>query len=75
MKKLAYSVIGIGGILTILILAQNIFIPFVYGIILWFLGRFFKNLLHKVPFLKKRIPNWLINTFIFVVIVLGISAI
>ncbi|MEM6540741.1 MAG: AI-2E family transporter, partial [Bacteroidota bacterium] len=75
MKKLAYSVIGIGGILTILILAQNIFIPFVYGIILWFLGRFFKNLLHKVPFLKKRVPNWLINTFIFVIIVLGISAI
>lgn len=75
MKKLAYSVIGIGGVLTILILAKSILIPFVYGIILWFLGRYFKNVLHKIPFFKKRIPNWLINTFIFVIIVFGISAI
>ncbi|MEL6306183.1 MAG: AI-2E family transporter, partial [Bacteroidota bacterium] len=30
---------------------------------------------HKIPFLKKRVPNWLINTFIFVIIVFGVSAI
>ncbi|MEL6484633.1 MAG: hypothetical protein AAFP96_07280, partial [Bacteroidota bacterium] len=60
MKKLAYAVIGIGGVLTLLIFGKSILIPFVYGIILWFLGRYLKNLQHKIPFLKKRIPNWLI---------------
>ncbi|MGD1946824.1 MAG: AI-2E family transporter [Croceivirga sp.] len=73
MKNLAYSVIGIGGILSVLILGESILIPFVYGIILWFLGRYFKNVLHKIPFLKKYVPNWLINTFIFVIIVFGVS--
>ncbi|MEO1485707.1 MAG: AI-2E family transporter [Bacteroidota bacterium] len=73
MKKLAYAVIGIGGVLTLLIFGKSILIPFVYGIILWFLGRYLKNLQHKIPFLKKRIPNWLINTLIFAIIVLGIS--
>ncbi len=75
MKKLAYAVIGIGGVLTMLIYAQNILIPLVYGIVLWFLGRYFKNLLYKIPFLKNRMPNWLINTFIFTLIFLGISLI
>lgn len=73
MKRLAYSVIGIGGILALLILAESILIPFVYGIVLWFLSRFFKNLLHKIPFLKKRIPNWLLNTFVFALVLIGLS--
>lgn len=73
MKRLAYSVIGIGGILALLILAESILIPFVYGIVLWFLSRFFKNLLHKIPFLKKRMPNWLLNTFVFALVLIGLS--
>ena len=75
MKKLAYAVIGISGILALLILAESILIPFVYGIVLWFLSRYFKNLLHKVPFLKKRVPNWLLNTFVFAIVLIGLSLI
>jgi predicted PurR-regulated permease PerM len=72
MKKLAYSVIGIAGILAFLILAKDILIPFVYGVILWFLGRFFKDLAYKIPFFKKHLPSWLVSsvTFIFIVLVL-----
>ncbi|MGK0385408.1 MAG: AI-2 transport protein TqsA [Patiriisocius sp.] len=72
MKKLAYSVIGIAGILAFLILAKDILIPFVYGVILWFLGRFFKYLAYKIPFFKKHLPSWLVSsvTFIFIVLVL-----
>lgn len=75
MKKLAYLVIGVGGILALLILAQNILVPFVYGIVLWFLSRYFKNLLHKIPLLKAKVPNWLINTFVFAIVFLGLSII
>ena len=75
MKKLAYAVIGIGGVLTLLLLAKSILIPFVYGVVLWFLSRYFKNLLHKIPALKKNVPNWLINTFVFAIVFLGLSLI
>ncbi len=73
MKKLAYSVIGIGGVLALLILAKGILIPFVYGIILWFLGRYFKNLAYKIPFFKKYLPGWLVSSVIFLFIVFLVS--
>lgn len=73
MKRLAYSVIGIGGVLALLILAKGILIPFVYGIILWFLGRYFKNLIYKVPFIKKYLSAWLVSSFMFLIIVLLLS--
>ena len=75
MKKLAYSVIGIGGVLTLLIIAQNILIPFVYGIVLWFLGRYFKKVLYKIPLLQKREPHWVISTLVFGIIFMGVSLI
>ena len=75
MKKLAYSCIGIGGALALLILGQSILIPFVYGLVLWFLSRYFKNLLHKIPLFKKKVPNWLINTFVFALVLVGLSLI
>lgn len=75
MKKLAYASIGIGGLITLLIVAKSILIPFVYGVVLWFLSRFFKNLLHKVPFLKKQVPNWLVNSFVFILVFIGLSLI
>ncbi len=73
MKKLAYSVIGIGGILALLILGQSTLIPFVLGIVLWYLSRFFKNVLHSIPFIREKVPNWLVNTLIFILIVSGLS--
>ncbi|MEM6814823.1 MAG: AI-2E family transporter [Bacteroidota bacterium] len=75
MKKLAYLIVGIGGTLALLILAKSILIPFIYGIVLWFLSRYFKNLLHKIPFFKKRISNWLINAFVFTIVFVGLSLI
>ncbi|GAA3508536.1 AI-2E family transporter [Aquimarina addita] len=73
MKKLAYLVIGIGGILALLILGENILIPFMYGIILWFLGHTLKNLTYKVPVFKKYLPSWLVSSVIFLVIIMLLS--
>ncbi len=73
MKKLAYAVIGIAGVLALLILGESILLPFVYGVVLWFLSRYFKNLLYQIPFLKKRVPNWLVNTFVFLIVLIGLS--
>ncbi|MDT0607720.1 AI-2E family transporter [Croceitalea rosinachiae] len=75
MKKLAFLVIGIGGIIALLIMAKNIIIPFAYGVALWFLGRYFKNLAYKIPLFKKYLPSWLISSIIFVFIIITISLI
>lgn len=73
MKKLAYLSVGVAGILALLILAESILIPFVYGVVLWFLSRYFKNMLQKIPVLKKKAPNWLLNAFVFLLVFLGLS--
>ncbi|MEM9897472.1 MAG: hypothetical protein AAF789_13995, partial [Bacteroidota bacterium] len=72
MKKLAFSIIGIGGIIAFLLLAKTILIPFVYGVVLWFLSRYLKDLLLRIPFLKSRLPNWLTNTFVFATVFLAL---
>ena len=61
--------------MTFLILAKSILIPFVYGLVLWFLSRYFKNLLHKIPLLKSKVPNWLINAVVFALVFFGLSLI
>lgn len=73
MKKLVYAVIGIGGVLALLTLADNILIPFVYGVVVWFLASFIKRQIVKIPFLKKRVPNWIINTLAFLLILIILS--
>jgi predicted PurR-regulated permease PerM len=72
MKKLAYAVIGIGGVIALLILAESILIPFVYGIVIWFLASFIKRQIQKIPFLKNKVSNWVINSiaFLFILAVL-----
>ena len=61
--------------MALLILAESILVPFVYGIVLWFLSRYFKNLLQKIPILRKKAPNWLLNAFVFVLVFFGLSII
>ena len=73
MKKLAYSVIVLSGILALLIFGKSIIIPFVYGLVLWFLGRYFKNLVNKIPFFKKYFPSWLVSSVVFILMVITIG--
>ncbi len=73
MKKLAQAVIAIGGILALLIYSQDILIPFLYGIILWFLGHTLKKLAYKVPLFRNHFPSWLVSSLIFILIVASLS--
>ncbi|MEO1255131.1 MAG: AI-2E family transporter, partial [Bacteroidota bacterium] len=38
-------------------------------------SKFLKYLLHKIPFLKTKAPNWLINAFVFALVFIGLSLI
>ncbi|MCP4460494.1 MAG: AI-2E family transporter [Cytophagales bacterium] len=46
-------------IVFILITGQDLLIPFVFAVLIWFLVRKVKSALDKVPFFKDRFPNWL----------------
>lgn len=73
MKKLAFASLGIAGVLALLIYAEGILIPLVFGVILWFLGKSFKKLVEKIPFIKKRLPGSVINILVFVLLVVLIG--
>lgn len=73
MKKLAYASLGIAGVLTLLIYAESILIPLVFGVVLWFLGKSFKKLVEKIPFIKKRLPGSVVNILVFVLLVVLIG--
>jgi len=76
MKKLAYALIAIAGILALLILAEGILIPLVFGVIVWFLGKSFKKLVERIPYVKKKLPGTVVNILVFglvVVLVLVLS--
>lgn len=73
MKRLAYASLGLAGVLALLIYAEGILIPLVFGVILWFLGKSFKKLVEKIPFIKKRLPGTVVNIIVFVLLVVLIG--
>lgn len=50
-------------IVIILIYGQDLIIPFVMGLLLWFVMRQMKAVLDKVPFIKNKIPSWVKTLF------------
>lgn len=71
MKKLAYSVIGLAGVLALLIYAESILIPLVFGVILWYLGTSLKKLATKIPMIGSKLNTTMINVLVFIVLVIG----
>ena len=66
--------ITIIAIVFILIVGQSLLIPFVLALLLWFIVKEIKNLINRVPFIKKKFPGWLKNllTSIFIIGVLSL---
>ncbi len=73
MKNLAYSILGIGGVIALLILAESILIPFVFGVILWFLGKSLKSLVRKTPKVGSKLPSLLVNVIVFILLVVVVG--
>jgi len=73
MKNLAYTVIGVGGILALLILAKSTLIPLTYGVVIWFLSRYFKNQVNRIPIIRDKAPDWLVGTFAFILVVFALG--
>jgi len=63
-------------IVTIFYYGKNLIVPFVLALILWFLIKEIRDLLNKIPFIKNKIPNPILNALGFAVIfaILGFVA-
>ena len=58
LQKTAATLVLIISIIFLLIYGQSILVPFILGVLLWFIGREIKNGLDKIPFIKHYLPNW-----------------
>lgn len=58
LRNLAYlSVVSIT-VITALIYGQSLLVPFILGILLWFIIHEFKAYMNRIPLVKNRFPSW-----------------
>lgn len=72
-QNTAYFLITSIGIVTILIYGQSLIIPFVLGLLFWFIMRGTKATLDKIPFVRKKFPSWLKGIIASLTIILVIG--
>ncbi|MEL6252638.1 MAG: AI-2E family transporter [Bacteroidota bacterium] len=72
MQKTAYFLISAIGIVMILIYGQSLLVPFVMGLLFWYMMRGIKKYLQKIPFVKKNFPSWLQTTLATLTVVIVI---
>jgi len=59
LRNTAYFFISAIGIIVTLIYGKDLLLPFVLGVLFWFMMRGLKAVLEKIPFVKKKFPSWL----------------
>jgi len=72
--KRIYFLLIVVIIVVLLIYAQNLLIPFVLAILIWFVIRVLKSLLRRIPFMKKW-PHWLMTTLSSIILISLLSLI
>ncbi len=73
LQKTAAVFIIILSTIFLLIYGQSILVPFILGMLLWFIGREIKNALDKIPFVKRNLPNWSKHILSLVLIITVLS--
>lgn len=65
MQKIAYLLISLIAIGYILIIADNIIIPLILALLIWFIVKDIRELLNRIPFIKNRVPSFIQNSLVF----------
>ncbi len=74
LQKTAYLLLSGICLVIALIYGQSILMPFVLGVLLWFIGRELKASLNRIGFVKNKFPEWIKN-ILSVAIIVGLLAI
>lgn len=69
-QDIAYLLVSCISIVFILIYGQAILVPFILGLLLWFIGKGVEATLDKISFIKKKFPNWLKHILSFGIILI-----
>lgn len=62
-RKVTFSLLFIILIVFILYVGRGILIPLVWAIIIWYLIKGIRDYIKQLPFIGKRLPDWIINIF------------
>jgi len=73
LQKTASIFIIVFSTIFLLIYGQSIIVPFILGLLLWFIGREIKNALDKIGFIKNYLPNWSKHVLSLVLIITVLS--
>lgn len=71
LNRAASAVVLSIAIVIILIYGQDLMIPFVFAILIWFLVSKVKSVLDKIPFVKEKFPNW-VKSLVTSVLIFGL---
>lgn len=69
-QNIAYLLVSCISLVFILIYGQAILVPFILGLLLWFIGKALESKLDKISFIKKKFPNWLKHILSFGIILI-----
>lgn len=74
MHKVANFFIISIAVVVILIYGQSLIIPFVLGLLVWFVVRELKVTMDRVAFIKKKVPSWVktLVSSVFILVVVGL---
>ena len=69
-QNIAYILVSCISIVVILMYGQVILVPFLLGLLLWFIGKELEASLDKISFIKNNSPNWLKRILSFAIILI-----
>jgi predicted PurR-regulated permease PerM len=69
-QNIAYLLVSCISLVFILISGQAILVPFILGLLLWFIGKALEAKLDKIRLIKNRFPNWLKHILSFGIILI-----
>ncbi|MEQ9287528.1 MAG: AI-2E family transporter [Cyclobacteriaceae bacterium] len=61
-SKMAYTLLTLICTVVILVYSQDLIIPFIIALIVWFLIKGIRNTLRKIPLVRKKFPGWFQTT-------------
>ncbi len=69
-QNIAYLLVSCISLVFILISGQAILVPFILGLLLWFIGKALETNLDKISLIKNKFPNWLKHILSFGIILI-----
>lgn len=73
LKNISYFFISAFGIFTTLIYGKDLIIPFILGLLFWFMMRGIKTSLELIPIVKRVFPSWITSIISIIIFVIAMA--